>query len=94
MCSKKLDQYDSITNNNTNSTIPAFGVLAVVLPSGIILFVIALVIIVCAAYKSSKKKEEEMDVDENTVYGVYQLGEEYERENSRNEIVDQNVYYE
>ena len=35
-----------------------------------------------------------MQVDENTVYGVYQLGEDYERQDSTNEIVDNNLYYE
>ena len=49
----------------------------------------------CAVPKCSKKKEEEkVEVDENTVYGVYQLGEEYERQYSTNEIVDNNLYYE
>ena len=36
----------------------------------------------------------EMDVDENTVYGVYQFGDEYERQDSIDEIVDTNLYYE
>ena len=34
------------------------------------------------------------DVEENPVYGVYELGEGDERRNSVHEIVDQNVYYE
>ena len=89
-----LTQGDSVTNNNTNSTIPELVVLAVVLPSGIIVLAIVLLIIGYAAYKSSKKKEEDMDVDKNTVYGVYEFGEYNEREYSRNEIVDQNFYYE
>ena len=67
----------------------------VALPSGVAFIVIVLVIIGCATYKcAKKKKEEEMEVDDNTVYGVYELGENYERVNSLNEIVDTNVYYE
>ena len=51
--------------------------------------------VICLAFKHKKKTEvEEMDVDENHVYGVYQLGEAYERQYSTNEAVDNNFYYE
>ena len=62
------------------------------LSSGIILIV--LIAVACTVRNCSKKKEEEVEVDENTVYGVYQLGEEYERQYSTNEIVDNNLYNE
>ena len=61
---------------------------------GIILGMIIMSVI-CLAFKHKKKTEvEEMDVDENHVYGVYQLGEAYERQYSTNEAVDNNFYYE
>ena len=61
----------------------------------IIVTVTELAFIICVAYKFLKKNEnEEVDVDENTVYGVYQLGELYERQYSTNEVVDNNFYYE
>ena len=58
--------------------------------------IVILVTIVCAACKCSKKntKEEEMEVDENRVYGIYELDEKFERQYSTHEIVDQNNYYE
>ena len=49
----------------------------------------------CVARRFSKKrKEENVKVDENGVYGVYQLDEDYERRYSTNEVVDNNLYYE
>ena len=70
----------------------------VALCSGIILIAIVLSVLTVACVacgKCSKKKEEEMQtVDENPVYGVYQLGENYERQDSTNEVVDNNLYYE
>ena len=48
----------------------------------------------CLAQRHFKKKEEEeMRGDLNPVYGVYQLGETYERQYSTNEAVDNNLYY-
>ena len=60
------------------------------------MIIIASVITCCAAYKFAKKKkeEEEMEVDDNIVYGVYQVGEDDEIEYSQTEIVDTNLYYE
>ena len=57
--------------------------------------VLSVLIIGCVARRYSKKrKEENVKVDENGVYGVYQLGEDYERRYSTNEVVDNNLYYE
>ena len=57
--------------------------------------VISVLAAVCALRRCSKKKKEEIiKVDDNGVYGVYQLGEDYERRYSTNEVVDNNLYYE
>ena len=92
VCSQRLckDVNNGTSTGNTNDVAPDFPALAVALPSGIILFVIVLITVACAVGKCSKKKEAKVKVDENMVYGVYQLGEEYER----HEIVDSNLYYE
>ena len=62
--------------------------------SGVFLIIIVLITVACAARRCSKREEEEMEVDENTVYGVYELGADYERQYSTNEIVDNNFHYE
>ena len=71
-------------------------VLALALSSGGLVIVTVLLVVACAAWRWSKKKEELVgeDVEENPVYGVYELGEGDERRNSVHEIVDQNDYYE
>ena len=69
----------------------------VALCSGIIFIALLLSVLIvgCVARRfSKKKKEENVKVDENGVYGVYQLGEDYERRYSTNEVVDNNLYYE
>ena len=56
---------------------------------------IVLVLVVCASCKYKKKGEEgKMNTDENPVYGIYQLGDAYERQYSTNEAIDNNIYYE
>ena len=91
VCSQRICQNATVTNNNDNdrSSIKDFPVLAVALSSsGVFLIVIVLITVACAARRCSKREEEEMEVDENTVYGVYELGADYERQYSTNEIVD------
>ena len=62
---------------------------------GLILVVVVFIILIgCQACKRTKSREEDMDADENPVYGIYQLGEAYERQYSTNEVVDNNLYYE
>ena len=101
VCSQRICQEDIVTTSNNNNNGNNNGtssnkhiVLAVALPSGIIVIVI-MIIIVAYKYKCSKKKKEKnVKVDENEVYGVYQLGGDYERRYSTNEVVDNNLYYE
>ena len=62
---------------------------------GVILILLALGMGVFLGHKHrSKKREESVKADLNPVYGVYQLGENCEREYSTNEAVDCNLYYE
>ena len=103
VCSQRICQDDIVTtttttnnnntdNNNNSSSSDKDIVLAVALPFGIILIVI--IFVVCKYKCSKKKKEKNVKVDENEVYGVYQLGGDYERRYSTNEVVDNNLYYE
>ena len=82
------------TNNDSNeeSEVP---ILAIALPTGIILFVIATTTIICAVRKHSKRRQEgKTSAELNPVYGIYQLEEgSYERQYSTHEIVDDNHYY-
>ena len=82
------------TNNDSNeeSEVP---ILAIALPTGIILFVIAITTIVGALLKRSQKRQEDKTSAElNPVYGIYQLEEgSFERQYSTHEIVDDNHYY-
>ena len=80
---------------SNNDADPDFPVLAVAVPTGILLIIILIITVACAVCKCSKeKKEENIKEDKNNVYGIYQFGENYEREYSTNEIVDRNLYYE
>ena len=68
---------------------------AVLLPAGVLLIFVLVTVVVCVACKRSKKKEEEEDieVEENPVYQIYELEENYERRYSINEAVDHNPDY-
>ena len=68
---------------------------AVLLPAGVLLIIVLVTVVVCVACKRSKKKEEEEDieVEENPVYQIYELEENYERRYSINEAVDHNPDY-
>ena len=55
--------------------------------------VLALTACAYCKYKM-KRKGEKTSADLNPVYGIYQLGEAYERQYSTNEAVDNNIYYE
>ena len=68
---------------------------AVLLPAGVFVIVVLVTVITCIICKRSKKKteEEEMEVDDNTVYQTYELGENYERQYSINEVIDHNPEY-
>jgi len=79
--------------NQTNVLFDIMGVevsllAAVLLPAGVFVIVVLVTVVTCIACKRSKKKteEEEMDVDDNTVYRTYELGENYERQYSINEL--------
>ena len=85
---------DDTVFNNTTSTNPSPTVIAVTTSSGIILIGVAIIIIGCAISKRKKKREGEKSGDINPVYGIYQLGEDYERQYSTNVAVDNNNYYE
>jgi len=66
--------------------------LAVILvPGGVLLMLVT--VVVCIACKRSKKKKENMEVEENPVYQTYELGENYERQYSINEVIDHNPDY-
>ena len=85
--------HDSNNSNNsfTKDKETDFPITAVSLFCGGIILIIP---IICLAYRCQKKAGvEELDVDENHVYGVYRLGEAYERQYSINEAVDNNFYY-
>ena len=72
---------------------------AVLLPAGVLLIIVLVTVVVCVACKRSKKKKEEeeeeknMEVEENPVYQIYELEENYERKYSTNEVVDHNPDY-
>ena len=70
---------------------------AVLLPAGVLLIFVLVTVIVCVACKRSKRKKEEeeknMEVEENPVYQIYELEENYERKYSTNEVVDHNPDY-
>ena len=82
----------SSSNMNLGDELP---VLALALSFGGLVIVSVLLVVACAAWRCSKKKKELVgkDVEENPVYGVYELEEGDERRNSVHEIVDQNVFY-
>ena len=85
---------DDTVSNNNRSTYPSPTVIAVTTSSGIILIGVAIIIIGCAISKRKKKSKGEISADINPVYGIYQLGEDYERQYSTNVAVDKNHYYE
>ena len=87
------DDNTTIANSSKNST-SDFPVTAVATSSGISLIIAIFIVAGCLLHRRPKKKEEEITADENPVYGVYQLGEAYERQYSTNEAVDNNLYYE
>ena len=62
--------------------------------SGIFLVASTVVFIVCIVKKRPKRENARTNVDVNPVYGIYQLGDAYERQYSTNEAVDNNLYYE
>ena len=64
------------------------------LSSGVFLILLALGMGIFMAHKHrNKKTEERVNADLNPVYGLYQLGEDYERQYSTNEAVDYNSHY-
>ena len=98
VCSRSICPDIAISNDrndDTSTNIPEnFPITAVAVSSGVILVVIIIIVSGCLAQRRFKKKEEEeMEGDLNPVYGVYQLGETYERQYSTNEAVDNNFYY-
>ena len=94
VCSQLLcaDSYTNINSSKNNTS--DFPATAVATSSGISLIVIIFIFAGCFLYKRPKRKEDEINTDANPVYGVYQLGEAYERQYSTNEAVDNNLYYE
>ena len=73
---------------------------AILLPAGVLVIIMLVTVVACIACKRSKKKkktkeedEDVMDVDENQVYRTYELGENYERQYSINEVIDHNPDY-
>ena len=66
-------------------------------PAALVIIMLITMVIACKRSKKKKKKEkkeeEVMDVDENTVYRTYELGENYERQYSINEVIDHNPDY-
>ena len=67
---------------------------AILLPAGVLLIFVLVTVVVCVACKRSKKEEEEdIEVEENPVYQIYELEENYERRYSINEAVDHNSDY-
>ena len=72
---------------------------AILLPAGVLVIIMLVTVVICIACKRSKKRknkkeeEEDMDVDENQIYRTYELGENYERQYSINEVIDHNPYY-
>ena len=96
VCSRSIcPDISNNKNDDTSTKIPEnFPITAVALFSGVILVVLIIIVSGCLAQRHFKKKEEEeMRGDLNPVYGVYQLGETYERQYSTNEAVDNNFYY-
>jgi len=79
---------------NADNNKDEFPLLAVSLSLGGIILGMIIMSVICLAFKRKKETVvEELDVDENHVYGVYQLGEAYERHYSTNEAIDNNFYY-
>ena len=71
---------------------------AILLPAGVLLIIVLVTVVVCVACKRFRKEEEEeeeknMEVEENPVYQIYELEENYERKYSTNEVVDHNPDY-
>ena len=62
--------------------------------SGIFLVASTVIVIVCIVNKHPRREKARINVDENPVYGIYQLDDAYERQYSTNEAVDNNLYYE
>jgi len=90
------DTNSSMIKNNTSSN---SNILVIALAACSAVFFIIVIIIVIGYLKCKSKKDrvvkgDEVNADENPVYGIYQLGEAYERQYSTNEVVDNNVYYE
>ena len=97
--SSNTNNNTSSMNNNSSSIMilgQEFPLLALALFSGGLFIVTMLLVISCAAWMCLKKTGVLAleDVEENDVYGVYELGEGGERRNSTHEIVDQNFDYE
>ena len=82
------------TNNNNKSTTPSMTLIAGAASSGIFLVASTVVVVVCIVNKRPRREKARTNVDENPVYGIYQLDDAYERQYSTNEAVDNNLYYE
>ena len=95
ICNQRICQnLTALRNDASSADVVDVTILAIVLSSGLILILIVALTIGFLVCNSSKTtKEETMDVDENHVYGVYQLGNLYERQYSTNEVTDNNDYY-
>ena len=73
---------------------------AILLTAGVLVIIMFITVVTCVTCRRSKKKkkmkkkeEEVMDVDDNPVYRTYELGENYERQYSINDVIDHNPDY-